>query len=69
MLVSILTLWHLWAYAIYNLDNLRSVAMSHFQQQWRSLDGFMTWINQQPATGEESNLTALILWYHRHITS
>jgi len=57
------------AYAIYNIPNLHSAATSHFKQRWRSLYEFVTWINQQPDMGQRSNLTALTLWYHMHITS
>ena len=57
------------AYAIYNIPHLHSAATSHSKQQWRTVDEFVTWINQQPAIGQRSNLTALILWYHTHITS
>lgn len=57
------------AYGIYNLDHLNSKAALHFKKQWNSLEEFVSWINDRPAVGEQSNITALALWYHKLITS
>lgn len=52
------------AYAIYHLEYLRSAAQTHFTQKWPSLAEYTTWINSKPEPNEQSNLTALLLWYH-----
>ena len=55
------------AYGVYKYFGIQSAAAKHFwQRMWISVNQFTNWINVKPIKGQESNLSALFLWY-RHI--
>jgi hypothetical protein len=50
------------AFGVYN--HLKSKAEAAFGTTWKSLDAYTLWLNIKPITGHESNITAVLLWYH-----
>ncbi|KAF8134832.1 hypothetical protein EV363DRAFT_1447644 [Boletus edulis] len=51
------------AFAIYYHQALKTAAQQHFQQNWKTLDSFTSWLMAKPAVGSESNLIDLFMWY------
>lgn len=51
------------AFAVYCLPNLKSGAEEALGTKWKSIDGYLKWLNASPVTGHKTNMTAVFLWY------
>jgi len=56
------------AYGIYHHYPL-GLASEHFGVTWNNLESYTDWLKGRPVPGHESNITAILLWYHQHILS
>ena len=58
------------AYAIFNISQYRTEAERDIQTKWKTIHDFTTWLNTKPATDQQSQPTALFLWfYHKFVTN
>lgn len=51
------------AFGIFHDSHLRQAAEAHFQVEWPNLQDFAVWCRADPPVGEQSNLSALFIWY------
>jgi hypothetical protein len=55
------------AFGVFN--HHRSKAEKAFGMTWRDAKVYVSWLNAKPIKGHESNITAVLLWYHRFATT
>ena len=51
------------AFGVYKY--LKSKAEAGLGTSWNSLEAYTRWLSAKPITGHESNITAVLLWYHK----
>ena len=51
------------AFAIFQVDEYRQKAEIHFEVQWPSIKAFTEWLVGPPHKNEQTNISALFLWY------
>jgi superfamily II DNA helicase RecQ len=51
------------AFAIFQIDKYRQEAEIHFEVQWPSIKEFTEWLVGPPYKNEQTNISALFLWY------
>jgi hypothetical protein len=51
------------AFAIFQMDEYRQGAEIHFKVQWPSIEEFTKWLVGPPFKNEQTNISALFLWY------
>ena len=51
------------AFAIFQIDEYRQEAETHFEVQWPSIKAFTEWLVGKPHKNEQTNISALFIWY------